>query len=306
MMAEKNNQDGDRKGERIAKILARAGVASRREVERMIGEGRISLNGELVDTPVTLVTDTTGITVDGKPVGAREPSRLWRYNKPRGLVTTNSDPEGRKTVFSALPDSLPRVLSVGRLDINSEGLLILTNDGALARWMELPKTGWKRRYRVRVHGTVDEGRLKALSNGITVEGVKYGPIEARFERQQGSNAWLEMGLREGKNREVRRVLEALGLKVTRLIRTAYGPLELGNLARGEIDEVPVAALRSFFPKELTGPVAEWAKAKAKSGRSQGPRSARGKRSPRKQSGRPRKILRAKPAGSAGSRGRKRK
>lgn len=298
------NQDSGRKGERISKVLARAGVASRREVERMIGEGRISLNGKLVDTPVTLVTDTTGITVDGKPVGAREPSRLWRYNKPRGLVTTNSDPEGRKTVFSALPDSLPRVLSVGRLDINSEGLLILTNDGALARWMELPKTGWKRRYRVRVHGAVDEGRLKALSNGITVEGVKYGPIEARFERQQGSNAWLEMGLREGKNREVRRVLEALGLKVTRLIRTAYGPLELGNLDGGKVDEVAVVALRSFFPKELIGSTTAWAKAKSE--RPQGPRSTRGPRSPRNQSGRPRKILRAKPAGSPGSKGRRRR
>ncbi len=304
MTAEKKNQDGDRKGERIAKVLARAGVASRREVERMIGEGRITLNGVLVDTPVTLVTDTTGIDVDGKPVGPREPSRLWRYNKPRGLVTTNSDPEGRKTVFSALPGSLPRVLSVGRLDINSEGLLILTNDGALARWMELPKTGWKRRYRVRVHGTVDERQLKALSKGITVEGVKYGPIEARFERQQGSNAWLEMGLREGKNREVRRVLETLGLKVTRLIRTAYGPLELGNLATGEVDEVAAAALRSFFPEELVGSVAAWAKPKPD--RAKGIRGPRGKRGAKGQSARPRKTLRVKPAESAGSRGRKRK
>lgn len=291
-MAEKNSGTA-RKGERIAKVLARAGVASRREVERMIGEGRITLNGKLVDTPVTLVTDTKGLAVDGKPVKDREPSRLWRYNKPRGLVTTNADPEGRKTVFSALPDSLPRVLSVGRLDINSEGLLILTNDGALARWMELPKTGWKRRYRVRVHGTVDEARLKALKKGITVEGLTYGPIEARLERQQGSNAWLEIGLREGKNREVRRVLETLGLKVTRLIRIAYGPMELGHLAGGKVDEVPMAALRSFFPKELVGDTAAWAKAKPKA-------NAKPKTQRR------RKTLRVKPARAPKSTGRKRK
>jgi 23S rRNA pseudouridine2605 synthase len=297
MTATRNKQDSAGKGERIAKVLARAGVASRREVERMIAEGRVALDGAPVEKPQTLVLDTKGITVDGKPVKDREPSRLWRYNKPRGLVTTNRDPEGRKTVFDALPGKLPRVLSVGRLDINSEGLLILTNDGALARWMELPKTGWKRRYRVRVHGNVDEARLKALSKGITVEGVTYGPIEARLERQQGSNAWLEMGLREGKNREVRKVLEAMGLKVTRLIRTAYGPMELGSLAGGEVDEMPVVALRSFFPKDLTGSVAAWAKPKAE--RSKGPRGPRGpQRSPG--TAKPgRRTLRARSPGSTG-------
>ncbi len=305
MTATGNKPDAARTGERIAKVLARAGVASRREVERMIAAGRVALDGTTVEKPATLVPGTSGITVDGKPVQEREPSRLWRYNKPRGLVTTNRDPEGRKTVFDALPDKLPRVLSVGRLDINSEGLLILTNDGALARWMELPKTGWKRRYRVRVHGAVDEARLRALSKGITVEGIAYGPIEARLERQQGSNAWLEMGLREGKNREVRRVLETMGLKVTRLIRTAYGPMELGHLAGGEVDEVPVAALRSFFPKELTGSVAGWAKPKTKAK----PQRPKGPRGPGRAPGRAkpgRRILRAKSTGSTASTGRKRK
>ncbi|MFZ5610150.1 MAG: pseudouridine synthase [Pseudomonadota bacterium] len=230
--------DPPQTGERIAKLLARAGVGSRRAVELMISEGRVHHRGTPVTTPATLLTALEGITVDGKPVAAVAPPRLWRFHKPRGVITTHKDPQGRRTVFDLLPPGAGRLISVGRLDLNSEGLLLLTNDGALARHLEHPATGLARRYRVRVHGEVDEARLGALIEGITVEGVRYGPITASLERAQGSNAWLIVTLHEGKNREIRKVLAALGLMVTRLIRIAYGPFGLGQLAPGEMKPVP--------------------------------------------------------------------
>jgi 23S rRNA pseudouridine2605 synthase len=223
--------------ERIAKLLARAGVCSRRDAERWIGEGRVSVDGHVLTTPAVTVTATNDVRVDGKPLPAPERPRLWRYHKPAGLVTTHRDEKGRPTVFDALPKELPRLISIGRLDLNSEGLLLLTNDGALSRRLELPSTGWLRRYKVRVHGEVEPERLAALEKGVTINSVSYGPIRASLERRQGSNAWIAMALREGKNREVRRVLEHLGFQVTRLIRLAYGPFQLGNLARGAVAEV---------------------------------------------------------------------
>ena len=229
--------------ERIAKRLARAGLCSRRDAERWIAEGRVAVNGRTLDGPAVTVGAADRITVDGKPVAEPEPPRLWRFHKPPGLVTTRHDPQGRPTVFDALPADLPRVLTVGRLDLNSEGLLLLTNDGGLARHLTLPATGWVRRYRVRVHGVPDSDRLAALAEGATVSGIRYGPIQAVLERQQGANAWLGLALREGKNREVRRVLESLGLEVARLIRTAFGPFQLGHLERGAVAEVRPKVLR---------------------------------------------------------------
>jgi 23S rRNA pseudouridine2605 synthase len=226
------------RGERIAKVMARAGLCSRRDAERWIAEGRVKLDGAVLTTPAVTATPASDITVDDKPLPKAEPARLWRYHKPTGLVTTHRDEKSRETIFDRLPKSLPRVVTVGRLDLNSEGLLLLTNDGGLARRLELPTTGWLRRYKVRVHGIVDAARLQSLAGGITIEGVDYGPIRAVLERQQGSNAWIEMGLREGRNREVRRVLEHLGYTVTRLIRLSYGPFQLGVLPRGEVEEVP--------------------------------------------------------------------
>lgn len=231
-----------KRAERIAKVLARAGVCSRRDAERWIADGRVSVDGRVLGTPAVNVTPANDIRVDGKPLPAPERPRLWRYHKPAGLVTSHRDEKGRPTVFDAVPKDLPRLISVGRLDLNSEGLLLLTNDGGLARRLELPSTGWQRRYKVRVHGEVEPEQLAALEKGMTIDGVSYGPIRASFERQQGSNAWIAMGLREGKNREVRRVLEHLGLQVTRLIRVSYGPFQLGNLARGAVDEVPKKVL----------------------------------------------------------------
>ena len=230
--------DAGERAERIAKVLARAGVCSRRDAERWIADGRVSVDGRVLETPAITVTAANDIRVDGKPLPTPERPRLWRYHKPAGLVTSHRDERGRPTVFDVLPKDLPRLISIGRLDLNSEGLLLLTNDGALARRLELPATGWTRRYKVRVHGEVEPERLAALERGVTVDGVSYGQIRASLERQQGSNAWIAMALREGKNREVRRVLEHLGLQVTRLIRLSYGPFQLGNLARGAIDEVP--------------------------------------------------------------------
>jgi 23S rRNA pseudouridine2605 synthase len=223
--------------QRIAKVLARAGLCSRRDAERWVAEGRVAVDGKVLTSPALTVTAANDIRVDGMPLPEPDRARLWRYHKPAGLVTTHRDEKGRATVFAALPKELPRLISVGRLDLNSEGLLLLTNDGALARRLELPATGWLRRYKVRVHGLVDAARLAALDKGVRIDGISYGPINARLERQQGSNAWIALALREGKNREVRRVLEHLGYPVTRLIRLAYGPFQLGHLPRGAIEEV---------------------------------------------------------------------
>ncbi len=235
--------DTPEKPERIAKRLARAGLCSRREAERWIAEGRVAVDGVTLATPAFTVTSANTVAVDGKLVPDAAPARLWRYHKPAGLITTHRDPQGRPTLFDTLPPRLPRVVSVGRLDLNSEGLMLLTNDGSLARRLELPKTGWLRRYRVRVHGKTDAGRLEGLAAGVTIEGVNYGPIKAVLERRQRTNAWLAVSLREGKNREVRRVMEHLGLSVTRLIRTAYGPFQLGSLKKGAVAEIPKKVLR---------------------------------------------------------------
>jgi len=225
-------------GERIAKVLARAGLCSRRDAERWIAEGRVAVNGETLNSAARNVQDTDRVVVDGKPLPDKDKVRLWRYHKPPGLVTTHKDDKGRETVFDALKKDLPRVVSVGRLDLNSEGLLLLTNDGGLARELEHPSRGWVRRYRVRVHGRVSPETLGELKNGLTVDGVRYGPITALLEREQGAaNAWLVMSLTEGKNREVRKVLAHLGLTVTRLIRVSYGPYHLGSLERGEVEEI---------------------------------------------------------------------
>ena len=222
---------------RVAKALARAGLCSRREAERWVGEGRVSVNGEVLKTPARDVKQSDRVLVDGKPLPAVEPPRLWRYHKPKGKVTTHRDPQGRPTVFDALPEHLPRVISVGRLDFNTEGLLLLTNNGDLARHLELPATGWLRRYRVRAHGTVMQEALDKLKGGIEIAGVRYGPIEATLDKTQGANVWLTIGLREGKNREVRTVLESLGLGVNRLIRISFGPFQLLELEPGVVEPV---------------------------------------------------------------------
>ncbi|GGA13340.1 hypothetical protein GCM10011498_11630 [Amylibacter cionae] len=236
-------------GERIAKFLSRAGVASRREIERMIEAGRITLNGEPLTTPAIKVTEKDRITVDGKPVAEREPARLWLYNKPTGLVTSARDEKGRKTVFDDLPESLPRVMSVGRLDLNSEGLLLLTNDGEVKRKLELPSTGWVRKYRVRVKGAPTPELLEPLRKGVTVDGERFQPMEINIDKQQGANAWLTIALREGKNREIRRAVETVGLTVNRLIRISYGPFQLKTLGSGEVEEVRAKVLRDQLGME---------------------------------------------------------
>jgi 23S rRNA pseudouridine2605 synthase len=262
--------------ERIAKVLARAGLCSRREAERWIADGRVSVNGRKLTTPAVTVGAKDDIVVDGKPLPAREPIRLWRYHKPKGLVTTHKDPQDRPTVFASLPPELPRVVSVGRLDFNSEGLLLLTNDGALARHMELPSTAWSRRYRVRANGRVSQADLDALKNGIEIEGVRYGAIEATVDSAQGANTWLSVSLREGKNREVRRVLAHLGLKVNRLIRVSYGPFQLRDLKPGAVDLVKRRVLaEQLGPKlaaelGLDGPSEDERERRAKRGPKRGP------------------------------------
>ncbi|NEX94873.1 pseudouridine synthase, partial [Caulobacter sp. 17J65-9] len=256
--------------ERVAKALARAGIASRREVERLISLGKVAVNGRILESPAVLVTRDDVLTVEGKVVNEPEPTRLWRYHKPVGLVTTHKDPEGRPTVFEHLPEGLPRVLSVGRLDLNSEGLLLLTNDGELARALEMPATGWPRRYRVRALGSITQQKLDRLQEGISVDGVHYGSIDAKLDKvkegERGANVWITVTLTEGKNREIRKVFEALGLKVNRLMRLAYGPFQLGTLEDGAAEEVGPRVIRELLadfiaPENLptgdrtTGPLA---------------------------------------------------
>ncbi len=230
-------------GERIAKVLARAGVASRREAEKLVEAGRVTVNGKVIDSPALNVGPKDKITVDGKPLAAAEPPRMWLYYKPIGLVTSAKDEKGRETVFDKLPEDMPRVMSVGRLDLNSEGLLLLTNDGDIKRRLELPSTGWLRKYRVRVNGTPTEEMLEPLRKGVTVDGERFQGMIVTLDRQQGANAWLTIGLREGKNREIRRAMEVVGLKVNRLIRTSYGPFKLGEMQPGEVQEVRPKVLR---------------------------------------------------------------
>jgi 23S rRNA pseudouridine2605 synthase len=236
----------ENKGERIAKLLARTGLCSRRDAERWISGGRVSIDGVTLTSPAVNVTPGMAVAVDGKPIPLKEPARLWRYYKPRGLVTTARDPQGRPTVFDALPKDMPRVISVGRLDLNSEGLLLLTNDGELARKLELPSGGWVRKYRVRVRGAVDPQALRDLAKGIAIDGMNYGPVQATLDRQQGSNAWLTFGLTEGKNREIRRICEHHGWPVSRLIRVSFGPFELEGLEAGTVEEVPARLIESLL------------------------------------------------------------
>ncbi|WP_372730804.1 pseudouridine synthase [Novosphingobium sp.] len=243
-------EDGtEREGDRIAKLLARAGIASRREVERMIEDGRVKIGDEVVTTPATLLTSLRGVSVDGKMVGPIAAPRLFRFHKPAGLITAERDPTGRPTIYTALrnamPENAPRVMPVGRLDVNTEGLLLMTNDGELKRAMELPSTGIPRTYRARTFGDITQSKLEELIEGIEIEGVRYGPINANLERSAGRNKWIEMTLTEGKNREIRRVLEHLGLEVSRLLRTAYGPFELADLQRGSAVEVPQVMVEAF-------------------------------------------------------------
>jgi len=245
-----SEQDRKSSGERIAKVLARAGLCSRREAERWIVLGRVSVDGQVIDSPALNVAPGADILVDGAPLPDRQPTRLWRYHKPAGRLTTRRDPEGRPTIYDGLPPELATAITVGRLDMNSEGLLLLTNDGALARRLELPSTGWIRKYRVRVHGTVDPKKLEGLARGVTIDGVNYGPITATLERQVNANAWIAMSLREGKNREIRRVMEHIGYSVSRLIRTSFGPFQLGKLARGNVEEVPARVLASNLPGDV--------------------------------------------------------
>jgi 23S rRNA pseudouridine2605 synthase len=237
-------------GERIAKVVSRAGLASRRDAEEWIVQGRVTVNGRVINSPALDVTENDVVTVDGKPLPPRERTRLFLFHKPRGLMTTHADPEGRPTVFDNLPDGLPRLISIGRLDFNTEGLLLLTNDGGLARALELPETGWLRRYRVRAHGEVTQGQLDELKKGVEVDGVKYGPIDATLERDQGANVWLVFAIREGKNREVRNVMAHLGLEVNRLIRVSYGPFQLAELAEGAVEEVKTRVLREQLGEKI--------------------------------------------------------
>lgn len=241
-------------GERIAKYLARAGIASRREAERLIEQGIVTVDGKLLTTPAFKVLPGMDVRVDGTRVGAKDAPRLWRFHKPSGLVTTHKDPEGRPTVFDAVADRLPRVISVGRLDLTTEGLLLLTNDGGLARRLELPSTGWVRRYRVRAFGEVRPSALAALAQGVTIDGVTYKPIKAELEKEQGDNVWIVISITEGKNREVRKVMEHLGLKVNRLIRTAYGPFQLGALPKGGLEEIPGKQLKEQLGKTMAAEV----------------------------------------------------
>lgn len=246
-MADPSTQDDkkadDSGGDRIAKVIARAGICSRRDAEKLIADGRVALDGETVTTQGTKVGENQVVSVDGKPLDEPAPARLWRYHKPAGLVTTHRDPNGRPTVFANLPKHLPRVVSIGRLDFNSEGLLLLTNDGEIARRLELPAGGWPRKYRARLFGKVSQADLDKLAHGVVIGGVKYGPVIADLERARGVYAWATVSLKEGKNREVKRVMESLGLKVARLIRVQFGPFHLGQLAEGAVEEIPAKLWR---------------------------------------------------------------
>ena len=237
----------DEKGERIAKVMARAGLCSRRDAESWIVAGRVSVNGKVLDSPALNVHEGDDISVDGRPLPRAESTRLFLYHKPQGLVTSARDEQDRPTVFDSLPRGLPRLISVGRLDLNTEGLLLLTNDGGLSRHLELPATGWKRTYRVRSYGYVTQEDLDRLRHGVTVEGVRYGPIDATLETDKGANSWMKFTIAEGKNREVRRVLESIGLRVNRLIRLSYGPFELGSLEQGAVIEVPQKVMKQRIP-----------------------------------------------------------
>jgi 23S rRNA pseudouridine2605 synthase len=238
------------KDERVAKIIARAGLCSRREAERLILRGLVEVDGELISSPALNISTKAKIIIDGIPLPDRQPTKIWRYHKPTGRLTTRRDPEGRPTIYDGLPLELSKTITIGRLDMNSEGLLLLTNDGALARRLELPKTGWLRKYRVRVHGVIIPKELDKLANGITIDGIRYGPVTATLERQVKANAWINMSLREGKNREIRRLMEHLGYSVNRLIRISFGPFQLGKLARGNVEEIPSRVLSSNLPGDI--------------------------------------------------------
>ncbi|MGP9791037.1 pseudouridine synthase [Roseinatronobacter sp. NSM] len=279
-------------GSRIAKVLARAGVASRREAEVMIISGRVSVNGKRIDSPALNVTARDRISVDGKPLAAAEPARLWMYHKPLGLVSTTRDEQGRPTVFDALPEDMPRVMSVGRLDLNSEGLLLLTNDGDLKRRLELPSTGWLRKYRVRVNGTPSDDMLAPLRDGIVIEGERFQPMIVSIDRQQGANAWLTIGIREGKNREIRRAMAHVGLSVNRLIRVSYGPFQLGQLAKGAVSEVKSRVLREQLGEVVPPGSPE---APARQNRGTGPKAKRPARPDSKPARPPRPGGPARPA-----------
>ena len=276
-------QDTDKKapeGDRIAKVLSRAGVASRREAERMIEAGKVEVNGKVIDSPALNVTGKDRIVVNGTLVGEPEAARMWLYHKPSGLVTSNSDEKGRETVFDALPEDLPRVMTIGRLDLNSEGLLLLTNDGGVKRRLELPSTGWVRKYRVRVKGRPSDDMFAPLRKGITVDGERFQGMSVAIDRQQGANAWLTVGLREGKNREIRRAMEQIGLSVNRLIRVSYGPFKLGDLRQGDVEEIKARVVReqlglSDTPKLM--PKGRRPGDDPKSGKSRGPRKPNGPR-----------------------------
>ena len=308
-------QDDHAPSERIAKVIARAGLCSRREAESWIAAGRVAVNGKVVASPARNVTAADRVTVDGRPLPSRERTRLFLYHKPRGLLTSHADPGGRPTIFNTLPKGLPRLISIGRLDVNTEGLLLLTNDGALARVLELPATAWLRRYRVRAHGRVTPAELEPLTAGITIAGIRYGPIEATLERAQGSNVWLGFAIREGKNREVKNVLGHLGLRVNRLIRVAFGPFQLGELPAGAIVEVKTRALREALGERIvalagadfSGPIAALeappgpGASRAPRGRDEGKRQHRRDDGERK--GQPELARREKRRGWRGSRGR---